>query len=289
MKTLTHDRPKPQSTLVHVLLLLAVSFVVFQLGVVATERVETTAFGINFSGDPSSLAELKGLGGGTERNLTTDQMISRSSSVVEVNVVDVTRSYLNTVDGAFPTEDELKAGAIKDLLVLTDVEVEVVRNRSRSSLPTKGKGSDWTFSRDRSAVDESMLVTVMGGAIQTRLTYEQATALGVTEVTETFADRTHHSTDHPDIEIERPVSGPVEDFSFGISPSVSLSEGDNLILVLEEVEVPMIDGSTKRVLSLAHSSSVLHADDAGEWRVGTASGPLLTPGKSLQSLTDILD
>jgi len=287
---------KGRVPLLHIALLLMIGFVVFQVGLMVTGHDEEPIFGINFSGDPSSLTELKGLGGGTEAPLTTDQMVRQADSVLEVSVVDIKRSYLNTANGAFPSEPELAGGAVDELLVLTDVEVRVLRDRSKGRLTGKGPFDGKSLHLGKRTGDgsgtalagELMTVTVMGGAIQTRLSHGQATALGVMEVVEQFPDRSHHSTEHPDIEIERPATGQIDDFSYGISPSVSMSEGDDVVLVLETIEVPMVGGGQMSVLSLAHSSSVLHAGTApGEWRVGTENGAEFRPGPMTLAMTDL--
>jgi hypothetical protein len=178
--------------------------------------------------------------------------------VLEIRIVDVHPSYLNTADGLFPSP----ADAIDDsgnyqfagLYTLTDVDVEII-----SVLAIAGDVSEFINSKN------GMTITVHGGSMETVLDVEAARAFGVTEVVEDFPY--HEGPEEglePDIETDVPAQSPVV-MSWGISPSEVLTEGDHLVVLFEVREVSGFSGapSLRRIFPV-HPFAVFRSVE-GKW------------------------
>ncbi|MCI0545286.1 MAG: hypothetical protein L0Z49_12730 [Actinobacteria bacterium] len=213
------------------------------------------AYGRNIGPDPISLRELGGLGGASLEPLDPTDAAARSELAMEIEVVDIKRTTLNTPDGRFPSADQLEKLGISDLSAGTDVVVRV-----RDFL-----GS----SREDLAFDEGSLVTLTigGGRYDTVIDNQQAQLLGMTEVVDgSSAEHNEGETATPDVEVEVPVVGDSFEVSWGHSPVHSFSEGDVLILFLVEFQAPGYDRGPLTLLGPIHPSGVLVKDGDG-WKV----------------------
>lgn len=209
----------------------------------------------NIAAEPTSLAELRGMGGGSYLEMTAEEIAAISDVVIEAVVVDVKKSRLNTGDGLFPTGSDIEAHGFGSLVVLTDVEVRVVRTLGATR-------SDLVY-----PPEEVVTITIGGGQYKTLLDLDQATALGLTEVVNgTFPPHSENNTNPPDIEVTRPVTGGGQEIVWGTSPDENLSEGDRVVLILVRHEVPGYANSQPIVvLSPTHPLGVFHKNDEGQW------------------------
>jgi hypothetical protein len=200
------------------------------------------------------LRELAVLGGATYEGLTPEQLAGKSELAVEVVIIDIRPSHLNTSDGLFPSADEILADGMCNLTVMTNVTVEIFRTLGRSDdAPTLNNGDSFTLA-------------VGGGTIYTTLSVEQANALGVTTVNEEFPEHTEGDSLPPDVEIEEPVDAPVK-FTWGTTPDIDLTEGDHVALFLTRVTVPAYAAGEGDIeyWSPVHPYAVFHRSSDGDW------------------------
>jgi len=140
------------------------------------------------------------------------ELADSAIAAMEIRIVDVHPSYLNTADGLFPSladaVDDSGNYRLAGLYTLTDVDVEII-----SVLAIAGDVSEFMNSKN------GMTITVHGGSMETVPDVEAARAFGVTQVVE---DSPYHEGPEeglgPDIETEIPALSPVV-MSWGISPS----------------------------------------------------------------------
>ena len=186
--------------------------------------------------DPVSTAFQSAPGAASILPADWPELADSAIAVLEIRVVDVHPSYLNTADGLFPSPaDAIDASGnyrFAGLYTLTDIDVEIV-----SVLATVGDVSEFMNSKN------AMTITVHGGFMETVLDVEAARAFGVTQVVE---DSPYHEGPEegvePDIETEIPAQSPVV-MSWGISPSEVLTEGDHLVIFFEVREVNGFSGA----------------------------------------------
>ena len=141
---------------------------------IQSQSPDPIPFGQNSLGDPSSLAELAALGGATHLASTPEEIAAISTAAIEVVVLDVRPSTLNTSDGRFPSGDAIRSSGLERLSVHTEVVAKLVNVRS----------GELTSERD-----DLVTLTIGGGVIATRLDKHQAEALGITRVLEQFPHR----------------------------------------------------------------------------------------------------
>ncbi len=195
----------------------------------------------NIAAEPTSLADLRGLGGGSYIEMTAEEIAAISEVMLEAVVIDIKKSRLNTADGLFPTGAEIEANGFGPLVVLTDVEVRVVR--TFGAVPT---GFDFS-------PGETITVTVGGGMYRTVLDADQIEAIGLASGADTG------------IEGGVPTE-PGSEFVWGTSPDENLSEGDTVMILLARQEIPGFAGSPSlRVLSPTHPFGVFHRNGSDQW------------------------
>ena len=154
-------------------------------------------------------------------------------------------------------------GGLDDLVVLTDVEVEVVW--------TVGAGANVAVF----AAGKFLVVTVGGGTIFTSLDADQAAALGVMKVVGDGGQRYFDEGEigpEPGSELEISVDGPVERFLWGSAPNEDLTEGNTVVLCLTRLSIDGYQGSLGfEYWTPVRSSCVLQRTDDGNW-VGPTRG-----------------
>lgn len=226
------------------------------------------SYGVNTAPDPSSTAELAGVGGGaTSMALTLDQVRERADLVLEARVVDVRRSRLNTADGAFPSAESLETRGVSRLDVLTDVEVEVLDvldARSRTGIPSSG---------------DRFVIIVGGGRFETRLDLRRARALGMTESTvivpttiePPVCPENEPDCGPPEIERETPVTAPV-DLTYGMSPGERFTEGETALVYLERLALRTYEGGTFEAWVPVHPIGILRPTGDGRWQAPGSDG-----------------
>jgi hypothetical protein len=179
---------------------------------VSTNTTEFVATGENLAPDPTSTRTLTGAQGSLVPLRFSD--IPRISDLaVIVDVVDIKPSRLNTPDGRFPAIDPDRGPEqTRGLFPETPVVVRVVEVLAeRPAVP-----SGWKVGEEREIV-------IHGGYFRTILGPEEAAALGIL-VTK--------GPEGPGLVAEEgPPTGPV-DYNIGLSPSVSLAEGQRLLMFL---------------------------------------------------------
>lgn len=212
-------------------------------------------YGANVGPEPDSLSDVSGLGGGSWELLTLDEIAALADGVLEVEVVDVMKTRLNTHDGRFPTSDELEQFGLRQLVPLTDVKVKVVRSVATSSPDLRwDKG-------------EELIITVGGGLYETVLDQRQARLLGITdaETPETLPDHTEGESSPPDVETEVPVESDAVPFSWGTSPEgLRLTEGETVVLFVHEVTIGGYLSPQQTYLGVIHPRGVLSPSN-GQW------------------------
>ncbi len=213
--------------------------------------------GENVGFDPVSLRDLAHVGGSTSLALSNEEIAKQSQIAVVAVVTDVQPSRLNTRDAAFPSAKEIEAGGLDDLVVLTDVEVKIVR--------TVGAGTNVADI----AAGEILVVTVGGGTIFTSLDADQAAALGVMEVVGDGGQLYFEEGEigpEPGSELEVPVDGPVERFLWGSAPDEDLTEGDTVVLFLTRLSIDGYQGAPVfEYWTPVHPSGVFQRTDGGDW------------------------
>jgi hypothetical protein len=200
----------------------------------------------NIAAEPTSLAELPGMGGGSYLEMTAEEIAAISDVVIEAVVVDVKKSRLNTTDGLFPTGAEIEAYGFGSLVVLTEVDVQVIR----------------TLGATRAELDfapgETITVTVGGGMYKTALDLAQIEAVGL-------AGDGDFSGAPPGLETEDPPE-PGAEIVWGVSPDENLGEGDTVVILLVRQEIPgFAQSAPLQVLSPTHPLGVFHKNDEGQW------------------------
>lgn len=212
--------------------------------------------GANVGPDPTSLEEFSGLGGATYEPLDSLGAAALADVAVEVEIVDIKRTHLNTQDGQFPSTEQLERLGIGDLTALTDVDVRI-----RKFLGSAKEG----LSFDEGSITT---ITVGGGLYQTLVVSRQAELLGLTEVVNgPFPEHTEGETGPPDVEEEVPVQGDAIPFTWGSSPEeLSFAEGDVLVVFLVEHEIPGYDTGNLVLVGPIHPMGVLVEDGIG-WKV----------------------
>ena len=223
---------------------------------------EVTDGGTALVSDPRSTADVAVAGGGSLGPILPAELADLSDLVVEVEVVDVKPSVLNTTDGRFPSATELAAKAgeghpLVGLEVSTPVEVRVV-DVLAAAPGTSPPGT------------KTLVVTVAGGAVRGILDPTQARLLGVLEVPEGIQEGPGAE------EVEVPATGPV-DFTWGYAPSETLTEGGRYVLFLSRTETVRYDGSgTDLRWTVVDPAGVFEQDAEGRWRPqrSFASGPV---------------
>ena len=179
----------------------------------STSTTEFVTTGENLAPDPRSTRDLLGGGGGILVPLRFADIPRISDLAVIVDVVDIRPSRLNTPDGKFPPIDpnrgpEQAFGLLPETPVVVKV-VEVLAERP--AVP-----SGWKAGEERELV-------IHGGYFRTVLGPEEAAALGIL-VTK--------GPEGPGLVAEEgPPTEPV-DYNIGLSPSVSFSEGQRLLMFL---------------------------------------------------------
>ncbi len=212
--------------------------------------------------DPTSTADLAAGGGASLGPILPAELAELTDLVVEVEVVDVQPSRLNTADGGFPNAADLAATAkeghpLVGLEVFTPVDVRILGVAAAAPEVTPpGPGS--------------FLVEVGGGAVTATLDTDQARLLGVLEVPDGAREGPGA------VEVEQPATGPV-DITWGYGPSAVLTEGARYVLFLARSEVERYDGSgTDLRWTVVDPAGVFEPTEDGGWKPQRdfASGPV---------------
>lgn len=219
---------------------------------------------ISASFDPTSTLELQGPGGASIEPVAVSDIPRLSDAAIEVTVVDVKPSRLNTADGKFPAVDvDGPADQLRGLLVFTEVEVRVEAVHSARSA-----------SRDL-RVGDTLTIVVDGGVVETILPPDEAAALGVLIP----IDEPEGSAEHPDPgdSAREPAAprtdpgdgvevAPTEPVSYttGIVSFYALTEGDRVLLFVAETTQPGFRMADFTVLEPTHPFGIFHRID-GAW------------------------
>jgi len=203
------------------------------LGLANPGGAKPLAYGLSYAPDPTSLTEVSYAGGGSDfAELKAAEIAGLADLAVEVVVVDIRPSRLNTANGGFPTGAEIDENTLIGLSIVTDVEVELVK-----TVGNRGRGRDFRMRKG-----DRFIVTVGGGTIVTDLDQAQATAIGAMEVETISEDPEHVHTEGeshpPDEEIETPWVGILEEFIWGSAPGEAMTEGDRFVVLLTDFEIP---------------------------------------------------
>lgn len=203
--------------------------------------------------DPTSTRDLQGPGGASIEPIPLDDLADLSDAAVEMTVLDVRPSRLNTPNGEFPAVDvEGPAGQLSDLLVFTEIEVRVeVVHALRAGL------------EDNISAGDILVVTVDGGLIETVLPAAEAAALGirmpVNEPEGSTEDPAPGSPERDPVTPTESVSDgkeivPAEPVPYarGIPPFYSLTEGDRVLVFLVYTTQPGFRGPDIDVLEPTH-------------------------------------
>ncbi|HEX9854780.1 MAG TPA: hypothetical protein VGC47_05655 [Acidimicrobiia bacterium] len=176
--------------------------------------------------------------------MTIEEIASAAEAVLVAKIVDVKRSRVNTADGIFPSAAELGESPIGDLIVLTDVEVDVTE-MLRATSPE--------LNFDEGA---SVALTIGGGSYTTVLSAEQADILGMTG---------DHDSAALDAELV-PQAADDLTITYGNAPAASLAEGEVVVLFLVEHQIDGF-GDTPQLTLLApvHPDAILRPDGVGGW------------------------
>jgi hypothetical protein len=161
-------------------------------------------------------------------SLSLEEIAERANRLLIVDVIEVSPPTLNTVDGRFPTEDELREFGVTRLVVHMDVLVRIVETSSAAD--------------PRLVLDpgDELVVNVGGGSFRTILTQRQALAVGIRE------------------------EGDVE-FEWGHQTGACLTEGDHLALLLVDFSVPGYLTPDQPRTGVVHPGGVLTPWVDGLW------------------------
>ena len=215
---------------------------VVALVVAACAPVGSSSFGANLGPDPSSTAELRGIGRATYLPVDLSELRRTAGLVVEATVVEVHRSRLDTVDGRFPPLEDLETRGVRNLDVLTDVDLEIVGvvdvRPGLEGVPRPG---------------ERFTITVGGGKYETTLDVERARAIGMTDVevvvppTEqpVVCPSSEPDCGPPEVEVQTLVTAPA-DLTYGRAPGVILTEGGRVVVFLVRVSLRSYEGAPPR-------------------------------------------
>ena len=185
-------------------------------------------YGVNLGPDPTSLADVGSAGGGASYQiLSTDEIAELSELALEVVVVDVRQSRLNTGDGKYPSAEQIEKLGTTGLDIVTDVVVEIQRTVADKTGKGPGAGEQFT-------------IVVGGGTFYTTLSEAQGRASGIILEVEVATDGgatgspIHGEGNQPDPDLEEEVAwdGPLFGFEWGWTPSEHMAEGDRLVVLL---------------------------------------------------------
>lgn len=204
-------------------------------------------YGDNLGSEPTSLSDLSALGGASHTQRTINEIAGFSHLAVEVEVLDVKKTRLNTHDGRFPSEEDLALRGLDGLVALTDVSVRVIRTIASAE--------------DVNAIapGEEITITLGGGLYDTVVNQEQATILGIQEVTLAGEPREHVEGEDapPDVEVETPIQSDRVPLTWGHSPSVEMAEGETLVLFLVDTTVSGYLTDDEDFMTVFHPRGVL--------------------------------
>ncbi len=199
----------------------ALALILSACGGDATTTAEVLPF------DPRSTADVAAAGGASYLPITSSGLADLADLIVEIDVIDVNPSVLNTTDGRFPSAPELAAKATEGhplvgLAVATPVDVRI---RSILANPS-GARTGGAFT-----------IMVAGGAVSVTLDSDQARLLGILEVPDDAQEGPGAE------EVEVPADGPV-DITWGHSPDVVLTEGERYVVILDRRPLSRYDGTS---------------------------------------------
>jgi hypothetical protein len=157
-----------------------------------------------------------------------EEIAERATRLLTIEVIDVTPPKLNTEDGEFPTEDQLRQFGLDRLGVHMDVLVRVIETISATE--------------PELVIDpgHELVINVGGGSFRTVLTQRQALAIGIGE--------------EGDVEID-----------WGHQTSECLTEGDHIAVFLVDFSVPGYLTRDQPRIGVVHPGGVLSPWIDGLW------------------------